>query len=119
MPNISKIQLPTGGTYNIKDADAREALDDLVAVHIAGPYDSVDDLPATGEKDLLYLVVSSTPSPGVLFDEYIWVDLGSESYEYQKVLFDLDVDDDETNINLDITSLRSGYNYWWYGNSGR
>ena len=71
MPNISKVKLPTGGVYDIKDQDARDALEDLVAVHIAGPYDSVDDLPAIGEKDLLYLVVSSTPSPGVLFDEYI------------------------------------------------
>lgn len=90
MSDISKIKLPSGSVYNIKDIDARGALEDLVAVHIAGPYDSVEDLPATGEKELLYLVKSSTPSPGILFDEYIWVDLGSEGYEYQKVLFKFD-----------------------------
>ncbi len=76
MPNISKVKLPTGGVYDIKDEEARDALEDLVAVHFAGPYDSVDDLPEGSEADpgCIYLVNSGDDLPNI-FDEYIYINL--------------------------------------------
>lgn len=38
---------------------------------IDGPYDSIEDLPVSGEENTVYLVVDEKGKPGALFNEYI------------------------------------------------
>lgn len=82
MSDISKIQLPTGGIYDVKDSRALHSF--------SGPYDSVSELPEEGSLDTIYIVKNSQSFDKDIFDEYIWLDMGSEGYTYVETFYDID-----------------------------
>ena len=84
MSDISKIQLPTGGIYDVKDSRALHSF--------SGPYDSVSELPEEGSLDTIYIVKNSQSFDKDIFDEYIWLDMGSEGYTYVETFYDIDWD---------------------------
>ena len=111
MPDISKITLPSGNTYDIKDAVARQAIAGGVSFIVAWNGSStpvVADIPAgvvvtyndtsyTGTLDAddsqpgaFYLVKSSASGDSDIYDEYVavgatgsktWEKLGSSSID--------------------------------------
>lgn len=77
MPDISKITLPSGTTYNIKDAEARSQIEALTggdAVVFVGV--STTSLTDGGSEIPTIDGVPKTPAAGQLFfygtQEYIW-----------------------------------------------
>lgn len=89
MADISKITLPSGTTYDIKDAVAREAISagfSLVKVN------SFSNLPtaSASTKGVIYLVPDTHSDDNDVFDEYVTVQDGS-TYSWEK-LGNTDVD---------------------------
>lgn len=65
---------------------------------------AVDELPATGESGVIYLVPTSDPEAGNVRDEYIWLD---DAWELiGSTQFNLDLVQDETGISINGTNLQ-------------
>lgn len=114
MPDISKITLPSGNTYDIKDAVARQMISGGVQFIIAWNGTStpvVADIPAgvkvtyqnieytgtlsadSAQAGAFYLVASSTTTPGSLNDVYDeYVPVGTAGYKTWEKIGDTQVD---------------------------
>lgn len=129
MPDISKITLPSGNTYNIKDAVAREAISGGITFIVAWNGSStpvVADIPAgvvvtyngttyTGtlaannaQVGAFYLVASSTTTSGSpldVYDEYVPVGTtGSKAWEKIGDT-QVDLNDVVRSVNINNTSV--------------
>ena len=108
MAYISKITIPGGSTYDIKDASARQDISTLFQIINQGALDLVvvnalQDASA-GTKGKIYLVPDSTHDPGVndIYDEYVTVQTGSgdsATYAWEKI--------GNTDVNLSGYSLKT------------
>ena len=76
MADISKITLPSGNTYFIKDLEARQMISQLNQF----TYEVVLSLPSASEATMykIYLISTSTPGEDDVYEEYITIDKGSE-----------------------------------------
>ena len=106
---ISQVTLPgSDGTYNIKDASAWSAIGKLWSTISQGTLELVvlgpgDELPTASEstKGKIYLKPDTThnPSTNDVYDEYVTVKKGTNSYEWEKI--------GNTDVNLNQYSLKT------------
>lgn len=77
MPDLSKITLPSGSTYDIKDATARQMISQLNQF----TYEVVSELPTASASTMykIYLVAASTPGTQDTYEEYITIDKGTSA----------------------------------------
>ena len=75
MPDLSKITLPSGSTYDLKDATARQMISQLNQFD----YLVVNELPTAASTTMykIYLVAAETPGTQDIYEEYITIDKGS------------------------------------------
>ena len=99
-----------GGDYKYKyNTDTTRALDHLAEV-IAGAaaagmhFEVVDELPATGESNVIYLVPRTTEEESNVYDEYIW----TENEGFEKI-GSTDVDLSGYVTTDDLTTALNGY----------
>ena len=94
MAYISKITIPGGTTYDIKDACAWEKINNILSVLNQGALDLVvvESLPdaSAGTKGKIYLVSDTTHDPSMndVYDEYVTVvggTTGSPTYSWEKI----------------------------------
>ena len=117
---IDKIQLPSGNTYELRDADAQGKLVNVydksetytkaevqaaIADAMKGGYLAVSELPAASENTMghIYLVPDSSGSGDNVKIEYVTIRSGSEgayTYTWEKL--------GTTKINLDNLELEKG-----------
>ena len=106
-PEISRITLPSGTTYYLKDATARSEIEQLMEGNLVATI--ADSLPQASQNTLgkLYLIASNNAT-GDIYDEYITVtpDDG-ETYAWEKIgNTDIDLTDyiaDEDSVSLDVS----------------
>ena len=88
-PTVEKrvnITVPTKTSDITNDSDyqTEEQVNALIADALAGiteiDFEVVQQLPATGEKGIIYLVPLDTPGADDLYQEFIWVGEGSEAH---------------------------------------
>lgn len=106
---ISQVTLPgSGGTYNIKDTSAWTAIGNLWSTISQGTLELVvlksgEQLPTASEstKGKIYLKPDAThnPSDKDVYDEYVTVKKGANSYEWEKI--------GNTDVNLNQYSLKT------------
>lgn len=94
---ISKIKLPSGNTYILKDNDAyrksetytKAEVEAAIAEAIKGGYILADELPTASEDTLghIYLIPGDDPAAGNAKNEYITVGLGTtpETYAWELI----------------------------------
>lgn len=108
MAYISKITIPGGSTYDIKDASARQDISTLFQIINQGALDLVvvTSLPdaSAGTKGKIYLVRDNTHDPSVndVYDEFVTVQTGSgtsATYAWEKI--------GNTDVNLSNYSLKT------------
>lgn len=77
MPDLSKITLPSGSTYDLKDATARQMISQLNQF----TYEVVSELPTASASTMykIYLVAASTPGTQDTYEEYITIDKGASA----------------------------------------
>lgn len=77
MPDLSKITLPSGSTYDLKDAIARQMISQLNQF----TYEVVSELPTASASTMykIYLVAASTPGTQDIYEEYITIDKGASA----------------------------------------
>ena len=103
MADISQITLPSGTTYNIKDATARQSIEDIIAAGLE--YVVVETLPtaSASTKGKIYLVAHSHGT-GDVYDEYLTVQGGTSSsptYSWEKIgNTDIDLSNYVTGVTL-------------------
>lgn len=103
MADISQITLPSGTTYDIKDATARQSIEDIVAAGLE--YVVVEILPtaSASTKGKIYLV-SHSHGTGDVYDEYLTVQGGTSSsptYSWEKIgNTDIDLSNYVTDVTL-------------------
>ena len=114
MADISKITLPSGTTYDIKDSTARSRIDEIIAAGLS--YEVVTTLPeaSASTKGKVYLVAHSHGTSDI-YDEFLTVQGGTASaptYTWEKIgNTDIDLSNYVTNVTLNketasaITSL--------------
>ena len=116
MADISKITLPSGNTYDIKDATARQMISGGISFIVAWDGSStpvIADIPAgvtvtyngtdyTGtlaaSADTIggfYLVKSTSTETKDVYEEYVTIDKGSSTYDWEKI----------GNTKVDLSSL--------------
>jgi hypothetical protein len=86
MADLSKIKLPSGSEYNIKDQTAR----DMIAALNQFTYEVVTSLPTAADTTMykIYLIASETPGTSDSYTEYITVDKGASAsprYVWEKL----------------------------------
>lgn len=106
---ISQVTLPgSGGTYSIKDASAWTAIGNLWSTIGQGALELVvlksgEQLPPASEstKGKIYLKPDATHNPSIndVYDEYVTVKKGADSYEWEKI--------GNTDVNLSNYSVKS------------
>ena len=89
---ISKIKLPSGNTYILKDSNAyrksetytKTEVEAAIAEAIKGGYVLADTLPEASEDTLghIYLIPGNDPGSGNTKNEYITVTLGTTPETY-------------------------------------
>lgn len=85
MADISKITLPSGSTYDIKDAAAREQIADIAAAGLT--YEVVDSLPpaSSSTRGKIYLVAMEGSSNDN-YNEYLTITTdGGATYSWEKI----------------------------------
>lgn len=103
MADISKITLPSGTTYDIKDSTARSRIDEIIAAGLS--YEVVTTLPeaSASTKGKIYLVAHSHGTSDI-YDEFLTVQGGTSSsptYSWEKIgNTDIDLSNYVTNVTL-------------------
>ena len=103
MADISKITLPSGTTYDIKDSTARSRIDDIIAAGLS--YEVVTTLPeaSASTKGKIYLVAHSHGTSDI-YDEFLTVQGGTASaptYSWEKIgNTDIDLSNYVTDVTL-------------------
>lgn len=77
MPDLSRITLPSGSTYDLKDATARQMISQLNQFE----YEVVASLPTASADTMykIYLVSADTPGTYDTYEEYITIDKGASA----------------------------------------
>ena len=83
MADISKITLPSGTTYDIKDAVAREAISAGFSIVKVNSFNALPTASAS-TKGIIYLVPDTHSDDNDIFDEYITVQDGT-SFTWEKI----------------------------------
>lgn len=103
MSEISKITLPTGTSYDIKDATAREQISQIAAAGLS--YTVVESLPTASASTMgvIYMVADTHSDSNDIYDE--WLTLrngtsGSYTYSWEKIG---NTDVDLSNYVTDVT----------------
>ena len=107
MADISKITLPSGTTYDIKDATARSQIADIIAAGLE--YVIVTTLPtaSASTKGKIYLVLSNNGTNDY-YDEYLTVEggQGSPDYAWEKIgNTDVDLSGYVTDVTLNKQTI--------------
>lgn len=103
MADISKITLPSGTTYDIKDSTARSRIDEIIAAGLS--YEVVTTLPeaSASTKGKIYLVAHSHGTSDI-YDEFLTVQGGTASaptYSWEKIgNTDIDLSNYVTDVTL-------------------
>ena len=86
MPDISKITLPNGNTYDIKDEVARSAAGAGLQIEVVT---TREDLPTASSSTMgkIYLVAHDPDGTDNYYDEYVTVRTGSSTYTYSWEMF--------------------------------
>lgn len=108
MADISQITLPSGSTYDIKDATARSQIADIAAAGLT--YEVVQTLPvaSSSTKGKIYLVPDNHGSQDI-YDEYMTIQGGTSSdptYSWEKIG---NTDIDLSNYVTDVTLNKATY----------
>ncbi|MBR0470778.1 MAG: hypothetical protein IJJ55_06150 [Clostridia bacterium] len=88
MADISKITLPSGSTYDLKDSGARQLIADIAAAGLT--YVVVSELPAASSSTMgtIYLTPVATAGSNDNYDEWLTLrsgDEGSYTYSWEKI----------------------------------
>ena len=77
-----------------------DVTDGVLTADVQISFEVVSALPATGEKNIIYLVPAAKSSTGNTYDEYIWIVPSGSSGRFEKI--------GSTEFNLNITQTASG-----------
>ena len=123
MADISQITLPSGSTYNIKDATARQSIENIISAGLE--YVVVTELPTASAETMgkIYLVAHSHGTDDI-YDEYLTIRTAQSgipvtfTYSWEKIgNTDIDLSNYVTDVTLNkqtataITALNSTSGY--------
>lgn len=110
MADISKITLPSGTTYDIKDSTARSQIAEIIAAGLS--YEVVTTLPeaSASTKGKIYLVAHSHGTSDI-YDEFLTVQGGTASaptYSWEKIgNTDIDLSNYVTDVTLNKQTAKA------------